>query len=240
MAVIDPSAPRSLRFRVVVAGLSVGLAGVLAWAIIDLDDEPSGLTTQVQAQLDDSGVGHPVTAVLLNFRAYDTWLEVIVLFLAAAGILVLRQSSRINEPSEPVPDDPILTWLVRVLAPLAIVAGVYLLWLGTDAPGGAFQAGAVLGAAGVLLRLSGVRSIGLLSPPLLRSSLVAGVVAFLLVGAALVLLGQLLLEFPREWAGLLVIVIELLVTWSVATTFIVLFVAARPSPEEPSESEAAS
>jgi multisubunit Na+/H+ antiporter MnhB subunit len=239
MAVIDPTAPRSMRFRLVVAGLSVALAGALAWAIIGLDDEPSGLTTQVQAQLDDSGVGHPVTAVLLNFRAYDTWLEVVVLFLAAAGILVLRQSNRVEEPAEPAPDDPILTWLVRVMAPLAIVAGVYLLWLGTDAPGGAFQAGAVLGAAGVLLRLSGFRSIGLLSPALLRSSLVAGFTAFLFAGGALLLLGRLLLDFPIEQAGLVIVAIELLVTWSVAVTFLVLFIAARPDQEIDRGGEAA-
>jgi multisubunit Na+/H+ antiporter MnhB subunit len=229
---IDPSAPRSWRFRTLAGALSLGLFATLAWAALDLDDEGEGLTTQATAQLEASGVGHPVTAVLLNFRAYDTWLEVVVLFLAAAGILVLRQSVEVPELPAQGRDDPVLRWLARVLTPIAVVAGVYLLWLGTAAPGGAFQAGAVLGAAGVLLRLSGFRSAGLMPGWLLRSSLLAGGVAFLVAGVATLLLGAGFLTYPARAAGLLIIGIELLVTWTVAVTFIVLFIAARPDAPE--------
>lgn len=39
-----------------------------------------------------SGVGNPVTAVLLNFRAYDTLLEVAVLLAAVFAVLPVTQS----------------------------------------------------------------------------------------------------------------------------------------------------
>ncbi len=40
--------------------------------------------------MDRSGVTHPVTAVLLNFRGYDTLLEVAVLLIALVGTWSLR------------------------------------------------------------------------------------------------------------------------------------------------------
>jgi multisubunit Na+/H+ antiporter MnhB subunit len=188
----------------------------------------------------DSGVDHPPTAVLLNFRAYDTWLEVAVLLLAAWGALALRQTTRLPEQPQASAAGPVLDWLVRLLVPLAIVVGTYLLWRGTDAPGGAFQAGAVIGAALVLLRLSGYRSIGLLNAAWLRGSLLAGFGGFLLIATVLFLAGWTFLEYPPEQAGLLIVVIELLITWTVAVSFVALFVAARPEPksvDEPSKEE---
>ena len=50
-----------------------------------------------------------------------------------------------------------LDTLTRLLVPVLILVAAYLLWVGAHAPGGAFQAGSVLGAAGVLLLLSGWR-----------------------------------------------------------------------------------
>ena len=47
------------------------------------------LADDVHANLEISGVSNPVTAVLLNFRAYDTLLELTVLLAAMLGILAL-------------------------------------------------------------------------------------------------------------------------------------------------------
>jgi multisubunit Na+/H+ antiporter MnhB subunit len=211
--------------------LALALVALLALAILDLDDTPGGLTERVAEQIDESGVNHPVTAVLLNFRAYDTWLEVAVLLLAAWGALVLRQSTSISEETTGPPAGSVLDWLIRILIPLAVITGVYLLWLGTDAPGGAFQAGAVIGAAAVLLRLSGYRSVSLMSAPALRSSLLAGFAGFLLIATVLFLFGWAFLEYPPAQAGLLILAVELLITWSVAVSFVALFAAARPQIE---------
>ena len=47
------------------------------------------LPEAVAAHMAESGVEHPVTAVLLNFRGYDTLLEVAVLLLALLGVLTV-------------------------------------------------------------------------------------------------------------------------------------------------------
>src|SRR5690554_4191920 len=71
--------------------LSIVLCGALfatlASAVVDLDTAANGLTSTVMERIGESGVDHPPTAVLLNFRAYDTWLEVAVLLLAVWGVL---------------------------------------------------------------------------------------------------------------------------------------------------------
>ncbi|MFN2337821.1 MAG: hypothetical protein ABR544_02485, partial [Gammaproteobacteria bacterium] len=70
----------------------LALAGVLVWTLLglpgevglksDLQGERISLPELVQEHLGTSGVSHPVTAVLLNFRAHDTLLEIGVLLLA--------------------------------------------------------------------------------------------------------------------------------------------------------------
>ena len=67
-----------LLVRLLAAALSLAVGGLVAWAVLGLP-ESAGLREAVTAQMDRSGVSHPVTAVLLNFRGYDTLLEVAVL-----------------------------------------------------------------------------------------------------------------------------------------------------------------
>jgi hypothetical protein len=84
-----------------------------------------------------------VTAVLLNFRGYDTLLEIAVLTSALVGVWALGPAPRIKETTP----SPVLLGMNSVLIPLAPMICAYLLWAGARAPGGAFQAGAVLAAA---------------------------------------------------------------------------------------------
>jgi uncharacterized MnhB-related membrane protein len=57
------------------------VAGALSWAVLTLP-RGVGLQPDVVEALPRSGVDNPVTAVLLNFRAWDTLLESIVLLAA--------------------------------------------------------------------------------------------------------------------------------------------------------------
>jgi multisubunit Na+/H+ antiporter MnhB subunit len=74
-------------------GLFLLIALEAVWKI----PEGGGLTAATEALLPESGVEHPVTAVLLNFRAYDTWLEIGVILLgllaifAVGGIKIYRK-----------------------------------------------------------------------------------------------------------------------------------------------------
>lgn len=71
--------------------ITLALTGLFGWALITtLSTTDAGrLAQEVTANLAESGVSNPVTAVLLNFRAYDTLLELAVLLAAALGILAL-------------------------------------------------------------------------------------------------------------------------------------------------------
>lgn len=172
-----------------------------------------------------SGVEHPVTAVLLNFRSYDTLLEIGVLVIAGiCGIAMTRP-----KPLE-MPDlrtsDPLLYALLRWFVTLMPVMAGYLLWAGYDRPGGAFQAGAVLAATGVLMRLGGLPLGFIRAGFLLRMGLVLGFAVFLLVAASSVAAGGAFLAYPPELTGVLILAIETGLTLSIAMILLALFVAA--------------
>lgn len=181
----------------------------------------------VAAAMPDSGVGHPVTAVLLNFRAWDTLLELMVLLLALTGVrqlctgLPARQSG--TQQSESQVWSLMQVW-VKFLAPILVLTGGYLLWRGADGPGGAFQAGALLAAAAVILRLTGLLPAVNWSSALLRLSVVLGALLFLSVAVATEFLGDGWLIYPTSWAGSVIIVIELFATLSIAVTLSLLVV----------------
>jgi multisubunit Na+/H+ antiporter MnhB subunit len=200
------------------------IAGVLGGAVLTLPPASSGLADEVHNQLDRAGAKNPVTAVLMNFRGYDTLLEVTVLLLAALGARALGAAGRadISEGVEPG-DNPVLQGFIRLVAPVMIVVAGYLLWVGGHAPGGAFQAGAVLAALGVLLLMGGVDWTRRLSDGGERLLLVVGLTAFVAVGVGSMWGNRHLLEYPSAVVKWLTLCIEAAVVVSVATGIIALF-----------------
>ena len=202
----------------------VPLAGailvLLMSALTTLPSPSHNLPEAVSVALPGSGVTHPVTAVLLNFRGYDTLLEVAVLVAALLGVLSAARRDRPKRLSAP----PILQAAARLLAPLMVLTAGYLLWAGGHRPGGAFQASAVLAAAAVLLALVGLLD-GWAGPSLrIRLAIAAGPAVFLIV-AAPVGNRALLLYLPPEHAGLLILLIESGLTLSLGFTLAGLFLA---------------
>jgi len=214
----------SMTVRWAVTLLSAALAGTLAWALLHaFSSTPQDMLPRAIAEnLAASGVSNPVTAVLLNFRAYDTLLELAVLLTAVLGIFSLGQATPGYRPAGPIFDG-----LVRWLVPVLILMAGYLLWVGAHAPGGAFQAGATL-AAGVVLRLAGRARIGLPDGFALRIVMTAGVGVFLLVGLSLLLLGRPFLAYPPAWAGALILLIETAAMLSIAATLLLAFLGGQP------------
>jgi multisubunit Na+/H+ antiporter MnhB subunit len=207
--------------RLMVLLLAAGALVLIGASFMGLPSTAPGLTGAVAARLAQSGAANPVTAVLLNFRAYDTLLEMAVLMVAAAGVWSLGSAAA--SPRAPgVPSGPVLLAFVRVLIPFIGVVAGYLLWTGTKGPGGAFQAGAVLGASGVLLVVA-----GLARPaphlPIVRAAAAIGFVAFLAAGAAALVRGRRLLEYVPARAETTVLVLEALLTISIATILVALF-----------------
>lgn len=202
----------------------------LGYAVLSLPDQTQGLQVAVAEQMHRSGVEHPVTAVLLNFRGYDTLLEMAVLLLALLGVWSLGGLP--SDRPEPAPG-PVLDTLKNLLVPALVVVAAYLLWAGAHAPGGAFQAGAVLGAAGVLLVLAGWRLPQRAAGYPLRAALVAGIVVFLAAAALPLLGGRHLLEYNPIHAGILIFLVEAASAVSIGVTLAVLFFGADPADREP-------
>jgi multisubunit Na+/H+ antiporter MnhB subunit len=215
--------------RLVAAFLTLIFGVALAAAVLALPDDPAGLTTHVEARLVESGVTQPVTAVLLNFRSYDTWLEVGVLLVALLALLTLQRAPDVSSVPMATPDETVLSWVARLLAPVGVLVGGYLLWLGTHAPGGAFQGGAVIGACGVLLRLAGHRTADALRGWIFRVMALSGFGALLLVAAGLAGAGGAFLEYPPAWAGTLITVVETAIAVCTAFTLAVLFAGGHPT-----------
>lgn len=208
------------------AALLAALAGGLGYAVLSLPQPSVGLADVVAGQMGDSGVSHPVTAVLLNFRGYDTLLEMAVLLLALLGVWSLAPHA--GAGLRTMPTGPVLAALLRLVIPVMILVAGYLLWVGGHAPGGAFQAGAVLASAGVLIGLCGKRIDGRLATWPLRVGLVLGVAVFVTVGVAAVLGGAQLLRYPTAWAGGLILLIEIAATLSIGVILTALFAGGRP------------
>ena len=229
---------RRVLVRAPAALLATALALILGWVVLSLPEPATGLTGRVDAALPNSGVSHPVTAVLLNFRGYDTLLEIGVLLLALLCVWSLRLSPARRDPE--AARTPVLGYLVRLLVPVVLVVTVYLLWAGSKQPGGAFQAGAVLAAAGELLLLAGfVRGYFRRAWPL-RLALAGGFGVFLAVAGGVLLFGNDLLEYPEGSAYGLILLIEGALTVSIGFTLAALFFGSPPEavPEQRAEDEA--
>lgn len=179
----------------------------------------SPLPASIEAAMPGSGVEHPVTAVLLNFRAWDTLLELTVLLLALLGARQLGPAQlQLSEPW------PLLRAWGRVLAPLLVLAGGYVLWRGAASPGGAFQAGALLAAGIVLLRLAGALPALRWSYWPLRLLVLLGLLLFVTVAGLTAWLGDGWLNYPEGWAKPLILAIEAAATLSIAASLSLLVI----------------
>jgi uncharacterized MnhB-related membrane protein len=220
--------PCGLNWPAVVGAFAV--ISALVWAVITMPPV-AGLTGQVIEVLPQTGVENPVTAVLLNLRAWDTLLESIVLLAALLAVWSLSQDGVWGERPgliQHARPDGVLVSLGRLLPPVGLLVGVYLVWAGASRPGGAFQGGTVLAAVGLLAAMS-----GLVRPPRvtsqgLRLALIIGPLVFLLVGLWGLGAGGFLL-LPEDIAKPLILGIELALTVSIAVTLALLILG---PPEE--------
>ncbi|WP_131112130.1 MnhB domain-containing protein [Sulfuricystis thermophila] len=199
--------------------LALSFVVLTAGAMLELGPAAVDLRTLVTTHLAESGTRHPVTAVLLNYRGYDTLLEVAVLLIALLAILAVAE--RTDTPPTRAAH-PLLQTLARVATPAMIVVAIYLLWAGAHRPGGAFQAAAVLAATAVLMHLVGLLP-GWSTPALrLRLAFAVGFIVFLAIAAALLMQGALL-QYPPSAAGWLILTIEAGLTVSLGLILAGLF-----------------
>ena len=104
------------------------------------------------------GGANVVNVILVDFRGFDTFGEIIVLGIAAVAIFALldtalrgaaaRRLAAMRHPEQARDAHPLLPVVAtRVLLPLAITVAIYIFVRGHNAPGGGFIAGLVVAIA---------------------------------------------------------------------------------------------
>ncbi|WP_051617230.1 hydrogenase subunit MbhD domain-containing protein [Desulfonatronovibrio hydrogenovorans] len=214
------------------------LAGLFFCSVFFISQDIDRLGNLVQKHLPGSSLEHPITAVLLDFRSYDTWLEMGVLLAAVLGVLCVSQRQDLERTLLPAPAEPVGRWIIKILLPMMVLISGYLLWLGAFAPGGAFQAGVVLAAGGVLLWQGGHPSLASLSRTWWKVLLCAGFASFLVLAKASLFYSDHMLTHPdsKIW----ILALEYGAALSIAICLISLVLASpaghqtakQQSPEE--------
>lgn len=199
---------------VLAAVVSLFLAGLVAFA----PAASPTLAPLAAENLAATGVGNPITAVLMAYRAFDTFLETVVVLLALVGVWSLTpdgswgKAPSVANGTPPAP----LVLLAQWLVPLGIVIGIYITWVGADEPGGKFQGATILAAMWMLVMMAGLRAAPALSSRRLRLALVMGPTAFIAVGLAGFPLAGAFLAYPAGFAKPLILVIEAALLVSIA------------------------
>jgi multisubunit Na+/H+ antiporter MnhB subunit len=206
------------------------ISGVLGWAFLSLPDS-TGLRDAVADNLAVSGVTNPVTAVLMNFRGWDTLLESVVLLAALVGLWSLARDTHWGRRAglrQHARAGGVMATFGRLLPPFGLLLGVYLVWAGSSYPGGAFQGGTVLAAVWLLVMMAGLMPAPRMVSVGLRGVLVAGPLVFLGIGIAGAITGTFL-GLPPAFAKPLILTIEAALTLSIAATLAPL-VLGTPDP----------
>lgn len=239
------TAPRIGRAGVAVwsvgALIGAGFAALLLRAILASDgsDRHPPLNDTVAEAMDTTATGHPITAVLLDFRAYDTLLEVAVILVAVVGAFALASVAP-RTPRSPVPwavgdraggavTGPVhrsLADFLRLASPVLLLLAAWLLFAGAYRPGGAFQGGAAVAGVMILATLAGVPP-GILHGSRGRWLVVVGPAAFLAAGGLGLLLAGHWLAMPPGWESAATIGVETALTVSIGAGLTLIFLAVR-------------
>ncbi|MBE0497067.1 MAG: hypothetical protein IBX45_11680 [Campylobacterales bacterium] len=201
------------------------LGCALGFALWELQEALHVRPTYVQEALHVSGVSHPVTAVLLNFRAFDTLLEVTVLLVAFLAFLGLAPTAKHAIFFRP---GGMPKFLVRTLSPFFLVGVTYLWLIGGVDSGGAFQAAALLATLIIFYRLSGYKFGYKISPFYVRVGAVFGLAFFLFMGALSLVWGEFF-TYKNALAGGVILTIEFFLTFTLGILLAGFFVGNEPS-----------
>ena len=120
----------------------------------------------IEKGVEETGALNYVTGMILDYRAFDTFGESCVLFIASCCVLALlridavsrdaQTRKRLDEANDRLfepKNDIILQKCACVLVPFIMIFGIYIILNGHLSPGGGFSGGAVLGS-GLILYLN--------------------------------------------------------------------------------------
>lgn len=170
----DESANKSLKafkwiYRLSAIIFCLGLAIVLVLTVSNMPpvgDPNTPANSSVVSQryiengLQETGATNIVAGMILTYRAFDTFGETNVLFIATCCVMIMLMADeallkkRDNQSDKvarfELSDDAILQTAAKVLCPIIFIFGIYIILNGQLSPGGGFSGGAILGAGLIL------------------------------------------------------------------------------------------
>jgi len=131
----------------VAAGLGVGL---LIWAVLTRPQDTISWYFLAES-LPKGGGSNVVNVILVDFRGFDTFGEIIVLGIAAVGVYALMRGLKVERSLVPGSLSPMLLSVAsRALLPFALLVTAYIFLRGHNLPGGGFIAGLITSVALVM------------------------------------------------------------------------------------------
>jgi multicomponent Na+:H+ antiporter subunit A len=133
--------------------VAIAVGGVVALVLLAVSSRPPDLTLTRFFEMASVPEGYGrniVNVILVDFRAFDTLGEVVVVLVAAlAGWALLRHKEEAGLPAEPhvttIGESVIVKQSARMLMVLMLLFAVFMLLRGHNEPGGGFIGG-LLGA----------------------------------------------------------------------------------------------
>ncbi len=142
----------------------IGIIGVLLFTVAYLPtfgdktnpDNNEVSQRYIENGLDETGATNIVAGMILDYRAFDTYGESNVLFIACCCVLILLRND--DKKKHVIADDrddvyirnPILSKVTTVLFPVIMMFGIVIILNGHLSPGGGFSGGAIIGAGLIL------------------------------------------------------------------------------------------
>ncbi len=151
------------KFRDWVISIAAGLGmGGAVWAIMTRELPNSISAFHLANSKTEGGGTNVVNVILVDFRGYDTYGEIIVLGIAALLIYALTETllsgpvrARLlnRKPDQPRAGDRhpmMMVVMTRVIMPVVLMVGFYIFLRGHNEPGGGFIAGLIVSIAVVM------------------------------------------------------------------------------------------
>ena len=216
--------------------LATLVASALGAVILMLPDPPPSLAPEAAAAADGAGagLGNPITAVLMSYRSLDTMLEKVVLILAVIGVWSVGADEAWGRAPAPLRQQKAyapMVFLAQMLAPVGALIAIHIFWTGANAPGGAFQGGALLAAMWMVTMMAQLAQPPRVDAQWLRLALIAGPAVFLIVGLAGETMAGSFFAYPQGLAKPIILFIEAFMVLSIAAALPML-VAGPPSERQ--------
>ena len=143
---------------VMIGFLLLTVANLPSFGSADAPAHNEVMERYVEKGMEETGAVNVVAGVILDYRAFDTLGESHVLYTAATAVFILLLSLKGDaEPEREkkiMQTDPLLRSTSRIVVPLVIVYGIYVIFNGHLGPGGGFAGGSVIGGGLILYAIT--------------------------------------------------------------------------------------